>query len=123
MPTRSSLLRGASSLVLCAILAGCGEQLESTVQGTVTYQGSPLASAIIDFQNTKQGPNAAGFTDEDGYYSLKTGSTLGLPAGTYQAAVIAPAGSDITKKYRGSAKSGLVYDVAPGKNTIHIELK
>ena len=112
-----------SSILLCVILAGCGEQLESTVQGTVTYQGSPLASAIIDFQNTKQGPSAAGFSDEGGYYSLKTGSTLGLPAGTYQAAVIAPTGSDVPKKYRASATSGLVYDVAPGKNTIHIELE
>ena len=112
-----------ASLLLAAALTGCGDGLESTVHGTVTYNESPVASAIVDFQNTAAGPSAAGYTDASGNYTLMTGSSQGLPAGTYKAAVIPPKGSDLPAKYHAPATSGLVYDVVPGKNTIHIELE
>ena len=109
--------------MLCVALAGCSDTLESTVNGTVSYQGSPVGSAIIDFQNMGAGPSAAGFSDASGNFTLMTGSSQGLPAGKYQAAVIAPERSAVPTKYCGPATSGLVYDVVPGNNTINIELE
>jgi len=110
-------------MLLCASVAGCGDRLESTVTGTVTYQGSPLESAIIDFQNASKGPSAAGYTDAGGNFTLFTGGTKGLLSGPYKAAVTAPQGSDVPVKYCAPATSELEYDVTPGKNTINIHLQ
>ena len=89
----------------------------------MTYQGSPVESAILDFQNTGKGPSAAGFADASGKYTLLTGSTQGLPAGKYKVGVIPPKNSKVPEKYYAPATSGLEYDVVPGSNTIDIALE
>ena len=68
------------ALLLTALaMCGCGSEksITSTVHGTVTYKGKPVAGAVVAFQPVKIDaglPNrtAQGATDASGRYSLST---------------------------------------------------
>ena len=88
-----SNLHAPNLCVICVILllAGCGRSLESTVQGTVTFNGKPLLTGTgkITFHPVKGGAAAYGTILSDGTYRLQTGKTGGLTAGEYAVAVMA----------------------------------
>jgi hypothetical protein len=85
-------LKHACLLALCAglvVLTGCGKSTRTgaipvvPVNGTVTYQGKPVAEADITFYPKEQNiPSSFGRTDDKGAYSLTTySSNDGSPAG------------------------------------------
>ena len=58
-------------LTLVAGLAGCGAPT-STVSGTVTLDGSPMAGLIVAFTPLQGGAPAAATTDSSGKYTVVT---------------------------------------------------
>jgi hypothetical protein len=125
-------------LAIVAIAGGCqGRSLESDVSGTVTLDGGKIGPGTIVFAPVSSGGKpATGSIESDGSYELKTSRASGLAAGSYKVAVSIhqmpqnvkrgdrpPLGKSlIPDKYEDQNTSGLQYDVAPGSNTINIEL-
>ncbi|NQV29005.1 MAG: carboxypeptidase regulatory-like domain-containing protein [Rhodopirellula sp.] len=141
---------GSPALCLAAALillwsAGCGR--ESTgpvchpVQGTVFYQGKPLAEGMVylhplDSMETAQRPMAV--TDRDGRFELTTFQEGdGAPAGRYTITVelreLQDNGDDemeragrnlLPKKFQNPSTSGLEFTVGDGDNVVpQINLK
>jgi hypothetical protein len=85
---------------------------------------------------TATGPSASARIDDEGYYSVQTGSERGIVPGEYQVTIIAnepsaqldtggppPLGKSIVpQRYRSKATSGLLVTVEPGSNEIDLEL-
>jgi hypothetical protein len=121
-----------------ALLVGCrGSSMESEVSGIVTLDGNKIGPGTIVFAPAiANGKPATGSIESDGSYKLKTSRDSGLGAGTYRVAVSIrkmpenvkrgdrpPVGKLlIPEKYEDETKSGLQYDVSPGRNTVNIEL-
>lgn len=112
----------ALTLLTVAQSIGCSDQLESTLSGTVTFEGKPVPHALLSFQYKGRGPAAYTLTDEEGSYYARTGGHVGLLPGTYQVALQPPKDVSIPKKYGNIRTSGLEYEVKQGKNTVDIEL-
>ncbi len=123
------------SLAACLVAAGCSSQ-ESHVSGTVLLDGSPVGPGSVAFEPVAAGKMATGYVDPSGSYELKTNRDEGLAAGKYRVLVVIDnpeaasrdlkAASNplkIPMKYTETATSGLEYDVAPGVNTIDLELR
>ncbi|HEX4412218.1 MAG TPA: hypothetical protein VH107_01230 [Lacipirellulaceae bacterium] len=131
-----------SAAVLCCVaITGCGNGL-AKVSGHVTVDDQPLhggngnVRVTVQFQPANGvGPTAMGLADENGMYSLSTGSQAGIQPGEYlvscaaEELVINNAGA-VTGAHRttdpkyGSAKtSGLKFTIQAGKNEINIPLK
>ena len=78
----------------CVGCSGGGSDLDvAPVSGTVTYNGSPLAGATVTFM-PESGPIAAGVTDLEGTYELRTGTQIGAIPGEHRVSVQAIVGSD-----------------------------
>jgi len=123
---------------LIAVFVSCrGSSMESEVSGTVTLDGSKIGPGTIVFAPAGgTGKPATGSIEADGSYQLKTSRESGLAAGTYRVAISIrkmpenvkrgerpPLGKLlIPEKYEDETKSGLQYEVSPGRNTINIEL-
>ena len=123
---------------LIAVFVSCrGSSMESEVSGTVTLDGSKIGPGTIVFAPVETGGKpATGSIEADGSYLLKTSRESGLAAGAYRVAVSIrkmpenvkrgerpPVGKLlIPEKYEDETKSGLQYQVSPGRNTINIEL-
>ena len=86
------MIRTFHSLLLVVLLAGCGGSI-SSVSGTVTLDGKPLADATVQFVPDGVGRDATGQTDKNGYFSM---STLkpgdGVVAGNYKVVISRPLG-------------------------------
>ncbi len=74
-------LRTYATLFFLVILVGCGETALyrlANVEGLVTFDGKPLAQAIVTFQpiaaagSETAGPGSAARTDSEGRYVLET---------------------------------------------------
>ena len=119
------------------ILVGCNRSSqESLVSGSVTLGGSRIGPGMVVFAPVEGGKPATGSIESNGSYSLNTGRERGLAAGKYRVAVsirelpenvkrsdqIPPGKLRIPGKYEQSTTSGLEYEVAPGRNTIDIDL-
>ncbi len=116
-----------------AVCVGCGSGVPQ-LSGTVTLDGSPMSTGQVVFKGDNL-PTAYAEIQSNGTYVVKTGSSAGLPAGTYQVSVAAyetlPS-TDPTqppdrklispKKYESPKNSGLSFQVIPGSNTYDIEL-
>jgi hypothetical protein len=90
----------------------------------------------VIFEPVSGAKPASGSIESDGSYTLKTSRDVGLAAGQYRATVSVrevpkyvqrgdrppPGRLRIPEKYEQSGKSGLEFDVQPGRNTINIEL-
>jgi hypothetical protein len=132
----------STGALLCSMVvgfaAGCGEtSQESQVSGNVSLDGKRLGPGIIVFAPVGNGTPAIGPIEHDGSYSMSTSHEVGLSAGKYKVGIsirevpanvkrgdrLPPGKLLIPEKYEDSATSGLEYDVAPGSNTIDIELK
>jgi hypothetical protein len=111
--------------------------MESEVSGTVTLDGSKIGPGTIVFAPSgHSGKPSTGSIESDGSYQLKTSRESGLAAGAYRVAISIrkmpenvkrgerpPLGKLlIPEKYEDETKSGLQYEVSPGRNTINIEL-
>ncbi|HEX3601615.1 MAG TPA: hypothetical protein VHU84_15795 [Lacipirellulaceae bacterium] len=124
-----------------ATLIGCGNGL-ARVSGQVTLDGQPLRAGsdtrvTVKFQPASgTGPTGVGLVDENGIYSLSTGSQNGLPPGDYLIAcsgsqLIKAAGSNAVQgarritdpKYDNPSTSGLKFTVQSGKNEFNIPLQ
>jgi hypothetical protein len=135
---RNRLRAALSGAALLAIVIGChGGSMESEVSGTVTLDGNKIGPGTIVFApNGAGGKPATGSIESDGTYKLKTSREAGLATGSYRVAVSIrkmaenvkrgdrppPGKLLIPEKYEDETKSGLQYDVSPGRNTINIEL-
>ena len=126
--------------VLCTSLAGCGSGL-SSVSGTVTLDGKPLAgsdklSGTVQFSpETGRGATAVGNLDQNGRYNLSTGSRVGVLPGKYLVSVSAveiippkiagEAGSGrlaTPPRYADAKTSGFTAEVSSGRNTFDYAL-
>ncbi len=130
--TSSTMTRPANPLgftvsLICSlfcVLAGCGNSLESTVTGTLTYGGKPVPFAEMVFHPMEGGPLPYGVSMEDGSYEIMSATTTGLKAGNYIVVVQSPSPEvSVPKTYGSVATSNLKYEVKPGKNVIDIALK
>jgi hypothetical protein len=135
------LQNGAAAMLgslIVGLLSGCSHSTQSSqVSGHVSLDGKRIGPGTIVFAPVGSGKPATGSVDSSGYYSMTTSRELGLGPGKYKVAVSireVPASMKrgerpdpgkllIPEKYEDSAKSGLEYEVAPGSNTIEIELK
>lgn len=126
--------------IVCTVCLGCGSRL-SSVTGTVTLDGRPLVGSdklrgTVQFcPEEGRGVNAVGYLDEQGRYSLATGSQVGVLPGKYLVSVSATeiippkvageAGSGrlaTPRQYANPKTSGFTADVAPGSNTFDYSL-
>jgi hypothetical protein len=129
-----------ASFVVC-MLSGCGSRL-ARVSGQVTLDGQPLRGggevrATVKFQPASgTGPAAMALVDENGNYSLSTGSQKGIPPGDYlvvcsASQLVKAAGSNTAQgarritdpKYDNPTTSGLRFTVESGKNEFNIPLQ
>lgn len=118
-------------------MLGCSGGQESSVEGVVTLNGTPLSRGSVTFVPVEQGASATAEIRANGRYVARTASTVGLKPGEYLVAVRAredatpnpsggapAAGKLITpEKYGNSATSGFRFSVNPGANEINLDLK
>lgn len=91
-----SCARPRSLLVIAlsvGLVCGCGSGLKARpaiakVKGTVTYKGSPVANATVNFTAEGAPRIATGMTDDQGRFQLSTYDTNdGAPVGTHKVTV------------------------------------
>jgi hypothetical protein len=131
-----------SVAALCPGLLGCGNGL-AQVLGQVTVDGQPLHGGNGDIRVTVKfqpvsgsGSIAIGIVDENGKYTLGTGSQNGIPPGEYfvtcsASELVRAKGSDAVQggrqitdpRYSNAKTSGLKFTVQPGKNEFNIPLQ
>ena len=129
-----------SALAVSLVVSGCGNGL-AHVSGQVTLDGQPLhggngdTRVTVQFQPTNgTGTTAIGLADENGNYTVGTGSQSGIAPGEYfvtcTAAQIvssptggAPGGRRITpEKYANAKTSGFKFTVESGRNEFNLPL-
>ena len=124
-------------IILVSLLTGCGQSSESTVRGTVTFDGKPLSTGMVAFHSPKDGgATSYGQILANGSYEIRTGKRLGLVAGEYVATVVATepmtpklaAGMEKPKqitpaRYANTTTTDLRCTVKPGANNIDFALK
>jgi hypothetical protein len=94
--------RSAACCLAFAIVAGCsGDGLSlAPVEGIVTLNGKPVADAGVAFAplNPKQGPPAAGATDQQGHFRLMTNNREGAALGEHRVSISKadPYGEEVT---------------------------
>jgi hypothetical protein len=103
----SFVVRPLALAALLLVVAGCGSGPKLIpVEGQVTVGGQPLKTGTVTYHPDKEKGNTAkyshyplGTIDENGKYSLGTGSKLGAPAGHYKVTVHASVPSDPKDEY------------------------
>jgi hypothetical protein len=132
-------VRIASLVVLLSAVVGCGDRL-ATVTGTVTLDGQPLRRGpelvgTVQFVPENGGVTATAYLDENGQYTLTSGSRQGTQPGRYLIAVsatkIIPADTEggaasgrpaTPRRYADPMESGFAVEVVPGRNTFDFPL-
>ncbi|MBN2021355.1 MAG: hypothetical protein JW809_01045 [Pirellulales bacterium] len=134
--------RFAATAVAAALglATGCGSSLDSSVSGTVTLDGKPLAvgdgSGTVSFYPAQGGPAAQATIAPDGTYVLKTGHASGIRSGDYVVTVVAtgpspkplpgapPRPGPLLTPIRYGTRQGskLRFMVGPGANQIDIAM-
>jgi hypothetical protein len=124
--------------LIVGLASGCDRSSqESQVSGQVSLDGKQIGPGIIVFAPVDSGTPATGPIDHDGNYSMSSSHEVGLRSGKYKVGIsirevpanakrgelLPPGKLLIPQKYEDSATSGLEYDVAPGSNTIDIDLQ
>ncbi|PQO25486.1 hypothetical protein C5Y96_24405 [Blastopirellula marina] len=138
--------------VACALLAGCSGKRDDKwtrgrppvyeVTGQVTYQGKPVADAVLTFQPVDEtGKGGSAITDDQGYFEAQTFDPGdGLTPGTHRVAVhkvqlVDASGNVVTeirepgglreknlvpKKYADFKKSGIEIKVEEDDNDVGV---
>jgi hypothetical protein len=119
--------------VLIFILLGCGASDECTIEGKVTYKGSPLSSGDVNISQPGKGVGAVSPIDENGVFNLSTP----VPAGVYEVSVTPtikpPSGVPgvkekpsavlfLPKKVQNFKTSGISFTLKNGVNQVAIEI-
>lgn len=130
---QSAAMTALASLLMAA-MTGCSGTYESTVTGTVSYDGKVLDRGTVTFHPTS-GAAAYGKIGADGSFVLQTGEEMGIAPGTYKATVQSlektPSASPdnppsvkalIPNKFNVPSQSGLSFTVEAGKNHFDIAL-
>ena len=118
-------------LLFVPVLSGCGDnRAPAKVTGTVTLDGSPVASAIVTFAPDNDGRLSYGFTDAQGRYKLRfTAQLNGTLVGTHQVRINTGDGippeqggipETIPAKYNKASE--LTATVKSGNNTVNFDL-
>ena len=107
-----------------------------TLDGEVIRGGNDVRATVFFNPIGSEGVAAVGLVDENGKYSLTTGSELGIPPGQYSVTFTAtrlvatkepggtPSGKRISPiRYATPSTSGLKCIVEPGTNTYDLALK
>lgn len=131
---------GLGVAALLAAMVGCGGPTYVPVSGIVTLDGSPVANAGVMFVPIEEGPTAAGTTDSNGRYHLKTINRTGVIAGRYRVVVskqeVTPADNPsgslipmdvrvkwiVPEKFSKVETSGLTADVASDHTDFQFDL-
>ena len=74
------------AFLACLLTLGCGSGY-STVTGTVTLDGAPLASATVMFTSEDNNRVATGFTDASGNFTMTADNKDGVLPGKYKVSV------------------------------------
>jgi len=121
------LLRRGSMFLAWGLLAltGCGPSNVGKVTGKVTFDGQPLADALVTFSPTKEGGSSSlAMTDSSGVYSLTyspgvSGAEIGENRVTISTATQGK--EKVPMEY--NSKSKLTAEVKSGSNTFDWDLK
>jgi hypothetical protein len=127
-------------LIGCVVLIGCSSGM-AHVTGKVTLDGQTLSGGgnrrvTVQFQPASgSGASSIAVANENGHYTLATGSTPGVPPGDYVVSVLAselveakdPTGVSgsrtlIDAKYKSAKTSGIKFSVQSGQNQCDIAL-
>jgi hypothetical protein len=130
---KCNLVVQAALAVAMLGLAGCGSELVD-VSGTVTLDGTPLASGRVVFQAPGK-PMAVGELGPGGQYTVKTGTRQGIPPGDYTVTVSSyevgqstgrgnppPARLVTPRRYNNVKTSDLEAAVRPANKTFNFSL-
>jgi hypothetical protein len=127
-----------AALAVCQ--AGCGKH-SASVSGSVTLDGKPLATGVVNFTPAATGASAYANIGADGRYALQTGAEAGLEPGSYKVTVAANAtpeqaaamGIKIGRegimplltppRYADVSTTPLVVDVKAGRQEIDLALE
>ena len=136
--------RAAFGLLLCALsvfVAGCQQQ-PTTVKGTVTLDGQPLAitkgmrGTVVFQPRGADGVTLNGMINAQGDYELSSGASLAVNPGAYWVSVSAveiippsevhpePRGRRITPaSYASATDSGFRVELGPGVNVVDLDMR
>ena len=123
MPERAERLRRQLHAWREAVDAQMPQARTGRVSGIVTLDGQPLTGATIAFVPQGEGRPSFGKTDVSGRYTMTTfEEDDGALSGTHSVSILAEARLRVPKRYSDSRTSGLVVEVAPGKNVFNFDL-
>lgn len=125
----------AVCLLVAAICFGCGQKSVRpmcSVEGTVTYQGRPVADGFVVFTNLEAGVTQSGRLDAEGRYRIPE-----IPVGEYKVhlgdppppgpeeaeALGRPRRLDLPPKFKSPETSGLTAKLSPGRNVCDFTLE
>jgi hypothetical protein len=131
MLRRKCCLTVAYGVSLLIGVTGCGNPGMAKVSGTVTFRGTPVPDAVVQFIPPGK-PGAADRTDAEGRFSLTTlkpgdGAYVGpcrVTIRPYVEAIdpdtppVSPPRSDIPERYRTPDKTPLTAEVVAGKKNV-----
>jgi hypothetical protein len=125
------MMRYAVLALMAGLLVGADKDKKdgpkTVVQGTVTFDGKPLANATVVFvPMAKGGQKATGTTDEKGRYQLATqGNKAAIRPGEYKVVITKTVSgkSLLPAKYSSAEKTALTCKVGEGENTFDFALK
>jgi hypothetical protein len=88
-------MRRFIGVMLCLGVLGCGGLSTREAKGRLTWEdGSPIAAASVRFvPGDSSKPEAVGFTNSDGEFSLQTQNQPGALPGDYTVVVVKSAGA------------------------------
>ena len=127
----AALLAGVAAVALPGGCSSSAPPGPATVRGRVTFQGYPMASALVVFAPDPErgtgGKPARGETGPDGTFHLRLDGATDIPPGWYRVALAAPrvpsAQSDplippFPPQLARPDRSGIVREVTPGKDHV-----
>ena len=132
-PLNRRLSRSGLLVVLMFVLViGCGKsEPVGTVQGTVTFDGTPYTNAAVIFLSLTTGQGGTADIQSDGTFKI----TTPLPVDTYRVYLAPKLGEatgeaqpvridqSIPDKYWNEAATDISIDVAEGSNTVEVQLQ
>ena len=131
-----------AALAICTV-AGCGGGVDrgplGTLEGTVTFEGTPLTEGMIYLKMPDGKGAGGGEIGADGTFVIAGGAVGGIPTGTYTVWFAPPMVEvsrgeneapdeqpkempNMPEKYRSASTSGLTVEITEGSNTKDFDL-
>src|SRR5262245_24227687 len=103
---RSSMATRVAFLIYVVLVAGCGSQTTSPVEGVVLMDGKPVVGASIQFVPQGKGRDATGETDKSGQFVMSTYQPRdGVLPGSYKVVISPPTGTADTARYASAEEA------------------